>query len=54
MKRAINILEKSGDALAVFGLGSYKVVKFMVKVRLMENKVKSHVGSVMVVKVMML
>lgn len=31
---------------------AYKVVKFIVKVRLMENRVKSHVGRVMVVKVM--
>ena len=32
-------------------MGTYKVVKFMVKVRLIEKRVKSHVGSVMVVKV---
>lgn len=31
---------------------TYRVVKFMVKVRLMEKSVKSHVGSVMVEKVM--
>lgn len=31
---------------------AYRVVKFMVKVKLMENSVKSHVGKVMVVKVM--
>lgn len=31
---------------------TYRVVKFMVKVRLIENNVNSHVGSVMVVKVM--
>lgn len=30
---------------------TYSVVAFMVKVRLVENKVKSHVGSVMLVKV---
>ena len=32
-------------------VGTYKVVKFMVKVRLIEKRVKSHVGRVMVVKV---
>jgi hypothetical protein len=32
--------------------GTYKVVKFIVNVRLMEKSVKSHVGRVMVVKVM--
>lgn len=31
---------------------TYKVVKFMVKVKLMEKSVKSHVGSVIVQKVM--
>lgn len=31
---------------------TYKVVKFMVNVKLMENSVNSHVGSVMVEKVM--
>lgn len=31
---------------------AYKVVKFIVKVRLMENSVNSHVGKVMVEKVM--
>lgn len=31
---------------------TYKVVKFIVKVKLIENKVKSHVGRVMVAKVM--
>lgn len=31
---------------------TYRVVKFMVKVKLMEKSVKSHVGSVMVEKVM--
>jgi hypothetical protein len=30
---------------------THRVVKFMVKVKLMENSVKSHVGRVMVVKV---
>lgn len=30
----------------------YKVVKFIVKVRLMENNVNSHVGKVIVVNVM--
>lgn len=33
-------------------LGSYSVVKFIVKVRLIEKRVKSQVGNVMVVKVM--
>ena len=40
--------------LARFRKGSsvtYSVVKFMVNVRLMENRVKSHVGRVIVVKV---
>ena len=32
-------------------VSTYKVVKFMVNVRLMEKRVKSHVGSVMVVNV---
>lgn len=31
---------------------TYRVVKFIVKVRLMEKRVKSQVGRVMVVKVM--
>lgn len=31
---------------------TYRVVKFMVKVKLVENKAKSTVGNVMVVKVM--
>jgi hypothetical protein len=34
------------------GEETYSVVKFMVNVRLVENRVKSHVGSVSVVKVM--
>lgn len=37
----------------MFGdLPAYKVVKFMVKVRLMENSVNNHVGKVIVVNVM--
>jgi hypothetical protein len=31
---------------------TYRVVKFMVNVKLMEKSVKSHVGKVMVVKAM--
>jgi hypothetical protein len=31
---------------------THRVVKFMVKVKLMENRVNSHVGRVMVAKVM--
>jgi hypothetical protein len=31
--------------------GTHRVVKFIVKVKLMENSVNSHVGSVMVAKV---
>lgn len=38
-------------AVAIGQRAAYRVVKFMVKVKLIENKVKSHVGSVMVVKV---
>lgn len=33
-------------------IGTYSVVKFMVNVKLMEKSVKSHVGRVMVEKVM--
>ena len=38
--------------MAVLLRAAHRVVKFMVKVRLMENRVKSHVGRVIVVKVM--
>lgn len=41
-----------GTILHQQSLGSYSVVKFMVKVRLIEKRVKSQVGNVIVVKVM--
>lgn len=55
--RKINILEDHVRSATVspkdhVQTKTYRVVKFMVKVKLMEKSVKSHVGSVIVEKVM--
>jgi hypothetical protein len=49
---SIVLIHPLGTILHQQSLGSYSVVKFMVKVRLIEKRVKSQVGNVIVVKVM--
>ena len=44
MKRAINSLQILVRGMLHSIQGSYRVVKFMVKVKLMEKSVNSHVG----------
>lgn len=51
MKTRINMLLCLASAMS-YQPSTYSVVKFMVNVRLMEKSVKSHVGRVIVVNVM--